>query len=108
MAYVMNPNNYRLGYSSSWSDNWYANKKVYPVVLQNMLTIRGFITFLLTKKKFEKLDIYLSHLHISIKSSRLLVILFFYDTILDYKKIARGLRIIQNKVHVGAPPIPYS
>jgi len=79
MAYVMNPYNYKLGYSLSWSDDWFSNKKLYPVILQIMLTIRYFLLFFWTRRKIEKLDTYLSHIHLMLHSGRLLITLFFYE-----------------------------
>ncbi len=104
MAYVMNPYSYKLGYSWNWSDSWYANKKIYPVVLQNMLMVRRLITYFLTGQKFESLDIYLSHIHMQIKSGRLFILLFFYDTKFNYKKTSYLMERIQNKINIGAKP----
>jgi len=67
MAYIMNPNSYRIGYSLAWSDSWYSNKKVYPVILQNIINIRNFIIYYLTRGQIEQLDIYLSNINILIK-----------------------------------------
>jgi len=82
----MNPNSYRLGYSLTWSDSWYSNKKVYPIIIQNIINVRNFIVYYLTNKSLEQLDIYLSHLNFIIRSGNLVIILFFYETNYDIKK----------------------
>jgi len=75
----MNPYSYKLGYSLSWSDDWFSNKKLYPVMLQIMLTIRYFLIFFWTSRNIEKLDTYLSHLNLTLNSGKLLITLFFYE-----------------------------
>jgi len=103
MAYVMNPYSYKLGYSLSWSDDWFSNKKLYPVILQIMLTIRYFLIFFWTRRKMEKLDTYLSHINLTLQSGRLLIILFFYEAKMNKPQL--------NKYHMlksVIKSIPYS
>ena len=87
MAYVMNPNSFKLGYSKSWTNNWYANNKLYPLILNVMLNVRSFLLYFLTDRNLEKIDIYLSHINIGINSGKLFVSLFFYDTNIDFKNM---------------------
>lgn len=103
MAYVMNPYSYKLGYSLSWSDNWYSNKKLYPVMLQIMLTVRYFLLFFWTNKTMEKLDVYLSHLNLTLKSGRLLLTLFFYEARMNQAEKYR-YKMLTHIIH----SIPYS
>ena len=103
MAYVMNPYSYKLGYSLSWSDDWFSNKKLYPVMLQNMLTIRYFLIFFWTSRNIEKLDTYLSHLNLTLNSGRLLITLFFYEAKLNQPGKYK-YKMLQSVIH----SIPFS
>ena len=80
MAYVMNPNSFRLGYSKTWSDQWYTNNKLYPILLNQLLTMRGIVLYCLTNKKVQRKNIYVSHIHIGLKAGNLIITIFIYDT----------------------------
>lgn len=103
MAYVMNPYSYKLGYSLSWSDNWFSNKKLYPVMLQIMLTIRYFLIFFWTSRNMEQLDTYLSHLNLTLNSGKLLITLFFYEAKFN-QPVKLKYKILRHIIH----SIPYS
>ena len=89
----MNPNTFKLGYSQTWSDSWYSNNKLYPLMLNAMLNVRAIIINLFNKKKIEKMDIYLSHLQLGLNSGCLYISLFFYNTKFDYKTMFYSLSL---------------
>lgn len=95
MAYVMNPNNFKLGYSLTWSDNWYSNNKLYPLMLHIMLNVRSLIGYFFYNKRIEKINIYLSHMNLGLTSGCLFISLFFYDTRIDYRAMNYSLKLYQ-------------
>ena len=100
MAYVMNPNSFKLGHSVNWSDKWYTVNKLYPVMLHIMLTVRTVVYNLFSRRRFEKIDVYLSHVNLGIRSGSLYIALFFYDPKMDFFNKRWMWRFLRNDVNL--------
>ena len=98
----MNPNTFKLGYSQTWSDSWYSNNKLYPLMLNSMLNVRALVYYIFNKKRIEKMDIYLSHMQLGLNSGCLYISLFFYNTTFntlntDHRKFWKFTRVQRRK-----------